>query len=185
MLFWGYVLFVGLPVVGAVFLDVKMGQFFHQFFAGCVVSLADVEGQDFAAVSAVGVPKPPLALFAPPHESPHLVDEHTAELTLELRLFDTGKPLAEHKQDSQNADFQNIVDVADSAAPHGHLPDQLLVARVGTTIGVKILELLAAGLAQEILFALRLQPVLFNFVALAMGATHFDSYFAHNPKLLR
>lgn len=181
----GYVFFVGFPLVSAILLNVKVSQFFHQFFAGRIVSLANVKGQDFVAVGTVSVPKPALAFFAPPHESPHLVDEHTAELALELWLCDGRKPLAEHKQDSKNTDFQDIVNVSNPAAPHGHLPDHMLVPRVSPAIRIKILELLAAGFAQKILLAIWLEAVLLNFVALAMGATHFDSYFAHNPKLLR
>lgn len=178
------VLFVGCPVVRAVLLNIQVRQFCHQFLASPVVSLADVKGQYFSAVRAVGVPKPALAFLATAHKSPHLVNEDTPEFPGELRLFQGRKPLSKHRKNNENADLQHRVNISNPTPPHRHLPNQPLVPRVGAPVGVKILELLAAGLAPKILLAIRLQPVLFNFVALAMGATHFDRYFAHNPKLL-
>jgi hypothetical protein len=58
-----------------------------------------------------------------------------------------------------------------------------MISWISPAIFVKILKLFFTSVTKEILIAVWLLPILFNFAARAMETFYFDRYFAHNSKV--
>lgn len=168
------------PVVGAEMAYSKLLQLPVEPADRMLAAIAPAPGQHLVCFGRVSVEEPPFALLPSFDKGPHLVYLYRVVVPLPGTDLQAVGLLVEPPEHGLPVHARYLFNVADACVSDKHLQHQALCLGPAARFLIRVLELLSAVPAEEVLPARALYAIFYYFHTVAVGAVYLDSYLAHN-----